>query len=82
MLQWNNVSTDEFERYEFSVPQFQAHGTILRPQGVQADAGYLAFVSVKNHKRQAKHLFSSLNEAQKWADRMLRLRVDLGRWPE
>jgi hypothetical protein len=80
--QWHNVSTDEFERYELSVPHFQAHGIILRPQGVQPQAPYLAYVSVQGHKRQANRLFLSLNEAQEWADYTMRMRIDLGHWPE
>ena len=80
--QWRNVSTDEFECYELSVPRFQARGSILRPQGVQPQAGYLAFVSVQGHKRQANRLFPSLNEAQAWADHSMRVRIDVGRWPE
>lgn len=80
--QWHNVSTDEFECYELSVPRFQARGIILRPQGVQPQAGYLAYASVQGHKHQANHLFPSLNEAQEWADHSMRVRIDLGRWPE
>ena len=80
--QWHNVSTDEFERHELSVPQFQARGIILRPQGVQPQAGYLVYVSVQGHKRQANRLFSSLNEAQAWADHAMRMRIDLGHWHE
>jgi hypothetical protein len=80
--QWHNVSTDEFERYELSVRRFHARGIILRPQGIQPQAGYLAYVSVQGHKRQANRFFSSLNEAQAWADQAMRMRIDLGHWYE
>jgi hypothetical protein len=79
---WNDISSEEFERYELSVPRFQARGIILRPQGVQSQAGYLAYVSVQGHKRQANRLFGSLDEAQAWADHTMRMRVDVGLWPE
>ena len=80
--QWDNASTDEFERYELNVPRFNARGIILRPQGVQPQAGFLAYVSVQGHKRQANRLFLTLGEAQEWADDTMRMRIDLGHWRE